>query len=103
MSEKTAEESVRNFIIAHALFYTFSFCSSELTSLLIAFTELQQCFGSDATTGGLKFQFATRIKADVDLIKDARAKGIDCKDIKLSCADKTSKGSKGTTFYFEIF
>jgi hypothetical protein len=103
MSEKTAEESVRNFIITHALFNIFSFCSSELASLLISFLEVQQCFGSDATAGGLRFQFSTRIKAGVELIKDARAKGIDCKDIKLSYADETVKDRKGTAFCFEIF
>jgi hypothetical protein len=70
---------------------------------LISITELQLCFGSDATAGGLKFQFATRVKSDVDLIKDARAKGIDCKDVKLSWAGETAKGSKGTMFCFVLF
>ena len=69
----------------------------------MVYLELQKCFGSDATVGGIKFQFATRIKADVELIKNARAKSIDCKDIKLSWADQPSiggKGSKGTQFCF---
>lgn len=69
----------------------------------MVFLELQKCFGSDATVGGIKFQFATRIKADIELIKNARAKSIDCKDIKLSWADQPSiggKGSKDTQFCF---
>ncbi|CZR56747.1 uncharacterized protein PAC_06636 [Phialocephala subalpina] len=45
--------------------------------------EIQKCFGSDATVGGLKFQFATRIKADVKIVNDARQNEIDCKDITL--------------------
>ncbi|KAM0132414.1 hypothetical protein ACHAP3_006451 [Botrytis cinerea] len=44
-------------------------------------TEVQKCFGSDASTGGIKFQFATSIKRNVDQIRSARAAGKDCKDI----------------------
>ncbi|KAF7931679.1 uncharacterized protein EAE98_004415 [Botrytis deweyae] len=44
-------------------------------------TEVQKCFGSDATAGGIKFQFATTIKKHVDQIRSARAAGKDCKDI----------------------
>ncbi|KAF7900417.1 uncharacterized protein EAF01_007719 [Botrytis porri] len=44
-------------------------------------TEVQQCFGSDASAGGIKFQFATTIKKNVDQIRSARAAGKDCKDI----------------------
>lgn len=66
------------------------------------FPEIQQCFGSDATAGGIQFQFSTRIRADVRLVKDARAKGIDCKDIKLSWANESSKGGKGRKFCFKI-
>ncbi|KAF5874488.1 uncharacterized protein Bfra_004498 [Botrytis fragariae] len=44
-------------------------------------TEVQKCFGSDATPGGIKFQFATTIKKNVDQIRNARAAGKDCKDI----------------------
>jgi hypothetical protein len=71
-----------------------------LSYLLMVYLELQKCFGSDATVGGIKFQFATRVKADVELIKEARAKGIDCKDIKLSWADHVSIGGKGTQICF---
>lgn len=66
----------------------------------MVYLELQKCFGSDASVGGIKFQFATRIKADFELIKNARAKGIDCKDIKLSWADQASIGGKGTQLCF---
>ncbi|TGO56129.1 hypothetical protein BCON_0082g00420 [Botryotinia convoluta] len=44
-------------------------------------TEVQKCFGSDATPGRIKFQFATTIKKNVDQIRSARAAGKDCKDI----------------------
>ncbi|KAF7944705.1 uncharacterized protein EAE97_005338 [Botrytis byssoidea] len=44
-------------------------------------TEVQKCFGSDATPGGIKFQFATTIKKHVDKIRSVRAAGKDCKDI----------------------
>ncbi|KAF7901072.1 hypothetical protein EAF00_003293 [Botryotinia globosa] len=47
-------------------------------------TEVQKCFGSDATTGGIKFQFATTIKKHVDQIRSARAAGKDCKDITIN-------------------
>ncbi|PMD37336.1 hypothetical protein L207DRAFT_74352 [Hyaloscypha variabilis F] len=57
--------------------------------------EIQQCFGSDATAGGIRFQFATRINKNVKLIKSARANGIDCKEIKLSWADKSAETGNG--------
>ncbi|TGO22794.1 hypothetical protein BPAE_0154g00050 [Botrytis paeoniae] len=44
-------------------------------------TEVQKCFGSDASAVGIKFQFATTIKKNVDQIRNARAAGKDCKDI----------------------
>ncbi|KAE9364597.1 hypothetical protein N431DRAFT_447767 [Stipitochalara longipes BDJ] len=62
--------------------------------------EIQQCFGSDATAGGIKFQFATRFNKDVKLIKDARANGIDCKDIKLSWADKSTNDGNELAKHF---
>jgi hypothetical protein len=66
------------------------------SSLLISLPEIQKSFGSDATVGGIKFQFATRIKADVKLINDAKAAGIDCKDITLGGAVRSEgKGGKG--------
>ncbi|KAI9647275.1 hypothetical protein NHQ30_003658 [Ciborinia camelliae] len=43
--------------------------------------ETQQYFGSDATVGGLEFQFATSIKKNVEQIRNARAAVQDCKDI----------------------
>lgn len=84
------------------LFYTFSLCSSKSKCSLILLPEIQQCFGSDAIAGGIKFQFVTRIKADVNLIKNARANGIDCKDIKLSGANEGSNGGNGRRLCFEI-
>lgn len=60
--------------------------------MLINFAEIQACFGSDATVGGIKFQFNTRIKTDVKLIQEARKNGADCKDITLGGS------SKGQTF-----
>jgi|SRR6187402_659961 len=59
-------------------------------------TEVAACFGSDATAAGIRFQFATRIKGDVKIIRDARARGIDCKDIKL----ESFGGKNGRTFRF---
>lgn len=53
--------------------------------------EVQMCFGSDSTVGGIKFQFATTIKKHVDQIRSARAAGKDCKDITLN--------SNGLLFY----
>lgn len=47
-------------------------------------TEVQQFFGSDATVGGIRFQFATNIKDNVQLLKQAREDGKDCKDVVLS-------------------
>ncbi|KIM99632.1 hypothetical protein OIDMADRAFT_55547 [Oidiodendron maius Zn] len=47
-------------------------------------SEVQQFFGSDATASGIKFQFATRIKEHVKLLKQARSEGKDCKDVALS-------------------
>ncbi|PVH77945.1 hypothetical protein DL98DRAFT_422919 [Cadophora sp. DSE1049] len=40
-------------------------------------------FGSDATVGGIKFQFSTTIKKNLDALRDGRARGLDCKDITL--------------------
>lgn len=51
-------------------------------------TEIQQFFGSDATIAGIRFQFATRIKDDVKLLKQARNEGQDCKDVVLSSGEK---------------
>lgn len=65
--------------------------------MLISFTEIQACFGSDATAGGIKFQFSTRIKPDVNLILEARKSGVDCKDITLGGK------SKGQTFALAFF
>lgn len=63
-----------------ALFYTTKSCQTCINSL----PEIQKCFGSDATIGGLKFQFATSIKKNVEQILSARAAGKDCKDIIFS-------------------
>jgi hypothetical protein len=58
--------------------------------------EIRQFFGSDASTGGIKFQFSTRIKDDVSLLKQARKNGIDCKDVVLSAK---AKGQKFAFFF----
>ncbi|THV52198.1 hypothetical protein BGAL_0086g00200 [Botrytis galanthina] len=58
-------------------------------------TEVQMCFGSDSTVGGIKFQFATTIKKHVDQIRSARAAGKDCKDITFN--------SNGLLFYIFHF
>jgi hypothetical protein len=47
-------------------------------------TETQQFFGSDATAAGIRFQFASRIKDHVKLLKQARSESRDCKDVALS-------------------
>jgi hypothetical protein len=60
-------------------------------AILIFFLEIQQFFGSDATAGGIKFQFHTRVKEDVKILIAARAAGTDCKDAILSCGS-TGKG-----------
>jgi hypothetical protein len=60
-------------------------------------TEIQQFFGSDATAGGIRFQFSARIKEDVSLLKQARIDGIDCKDVVLSAK---ARGQKFAFFYF---
>jgi hypothetical protein len=51
--------------------------------MLIFFTDIQAYFGSDSTAGGIKFQYYSRIKPDVDLLLEARKNGIDCKDVRL--------------------
>jgi hypothetical protein len=56
-------------------------------------SELAACFGSDATPGGIKFQFMTKIKDDVKAIRAARASGVDCKDIALPSL--STKGGSG--------
>jgi hypothetical protein len=55
---------------------------------LISLAEIQQFFGSDATAAGIRFQFATRIKDDVKLLKQARNEGKDCKDVELGGSAK---------------
>ncbi|KAA8573967.1 hypothetical protein EYC84_005509 [Monilinia fructicola] len=60
-------------------------------------SEIQKCFGSDATIGGLKFQFATSIKKNVEQILSARAAGKDCKDIIFSSNATAEKYGEGVT------
>ncbi|TVY62724.1 hypothetical protein LSUE1_G006157 [Lachnellula suecica] len=55
--------------------------------------EIQQCFGSDATVLGLRFQVSTVIKPTVALIQKARAAGQDCKDLGIGTGSVAS--SKG--------
>ena len=68
----------------------------QLQQSLTSFAEIVAFFGSDCTVGALKFQFATRIKEDVEILKNARAGGVDCKDVTLkSLAVKGGKGASG--------
>ncbi|QSZ33889.1 hypothetical protein DSL72_005463 [Monilinia vaccinii-corymbosi] len=60
-------------------------------------TEIQECFDSDATIGGLKFQFSTSIKKNVDQIRNARIAGKDCKDITFGSNATAEKYGDGTT------
>lgn len=66
--------------------------------LLMFFAEIQAYFGSDSTAVGIRFQYYSRIKPDVDLLLQARRNGIDCKEVKLR------GDAKGQTscFYFCI-
>jgi hypothetical protein len=53
--------------------------------------------GSDTTVPALKWQFAVPIKANVQLIKDARGAGLDCKNLNFGMA-----GSKGQNDDFGV-
>lgn len=46
------------------------------------FKQVVAYFGSDATEAGIRFQFASRLKNYANLLKRARAAGLDCKDVK---------------------
>ena len=56
--------------------------------------EIAGCFGSDASTGGIRFQFDTRFRQDAKVINDARARGLDIQDITLPSLAKRPKGEK---------
>jgi hypothetical protein len=56
--------------------------------------EIAKCFGSDASTGGIRFQFDTRFRQDAKVINDARARGLDIQDITLPSLAKKPKGEK---------
>ncbi|KAG4439123.1 hypothetical protein IFR05_005410 [Cadophora sp. M221] len=45
--------------------------------------DIAEWFGSDATAGGIRFQFSARIKKDIDALREGRGNGVDCKDIAL--------------------
>ncbi|TAQ86433.1 hypothetical protein B7494_g5243 [Chlorociboria aeruginascens] len=60
--------------------------------------EITSCFGSDATVGGVRFQFSTRIKNDANAIRAARAAGIDCKSLNLG--GKATEGSSEMARHF---
>lgn len=70
-------------IFSHILLLVPRYC---ICALFNNSLELHEYFGSDATLGGLKFQFATRIKGDVQALKDSKSAGIDCKFAVLSCS-----------------
>jgi hypothetical protein len=59
---------------------------------LMIFAEIAAFFGSDATAAGIKFQFATRIKEDVAVLKEARKDGVDCKNVTLKSLVPVGKG-----------
>jgi hypothetical protein len=62
---------------------------------LIDLPEIAECFGSDASAGGIRFQFDTRFRQDAKVINDARARRLDIQDITLpSLATKMSKAEK---------
>jgi hypothetical protein len=46
------------------------------------FKQVVAYFGSDATEAGIRSQFALRLKNYANLLKHARAAGLDCKDVK---------------------
>jgi hypothetical protein len=52
------------------------------------FAEVAAFFGSDATAAGIKFQFVTRIK-------EARANGVDRKDVTLKSLVSVGRGRSG--------
>jgi hypothetical protein len=65
------------------------------------------CFGSDASVGGLRFQMSTAIKTNVARIHQARAAGVDCKDLGIGGASAgmsaaPSKQGKGQTSSFLV-
>jgi hypothetical protein len=66
-----------------------------MRQLLMIFLEIAAFFGSDATAAGIKFQFATHIKEDAALLKEARADGVDCKDVTLKSLVSVSRGRSG--------
>jgi hypothetical protein len=62
---------------------------------LMIFAEVAAFFGSDATAVGIKFQFATRIKEDAAVLKEARVNGVDCKDVTLKSLVPVGRGRSG--------
>jgi hypothetical protein len=76
--------------------------SADSNSLSISLPEIQKSFGSDETVGGIKFQLATRIKADSKLINDAKAAGIDCNDIALGGIVKEGKGGNDQMIFLYV-
>ncbi|PBP23364.1 hypothetical protein BUE80_DR005982 [Diplocarpon rosae] len=61
--------------------------------------EVAACFGSDASVSALRWQLAVPVKNNTKAIFDARAKGIDVKDITLPTF--AQKGGKGQMLYFK--
>ena len=61
---------------------------------LMIFAEVAAFFGSDATAAGIKFQFVTRIKEDAAVLKEARANGVDCKDVTLKSLVSVEQGTQ---------
>ncbi|KAH7389067.1 hypothetical protein BKA64DRAFT_129400 [Cadophora sp. MPI-SDFR-AT-0126] len=57
--------------------------------------EIAAWFGSDASVGGIKFQFSTTIKKNLDALRDGRARGLDCKDITLPSLANYGQGGQG--------
>ena len=62
---------------------------------LMIFAAVAAFFGSDATAAGIKFQWSTRIKEDAAVLKEARANGVDCKDVTLKSLVWVGGGRSG--------
>jgi hypothetical protein len=74
--------------------YTLFHCSLRDETSINDLPEIAGCFGSDASTGGIRFQFGTRFRQDAKVINDARARGLDIQDITLPSLAKRPKGEK---------
>lgn len=68
--------------------------------MLIDFVpEIQAFFGSDATPGGIRWQMDTKFKPNVQALKAARDRGIDCKDVIFPALKPGGPGSGWEIFF----